>query len=138
MPQERTAVDLAVRAIADRIGRPALPDLVAALLDPDPVLAATVRTDVIGLAHDGRLVALELRRLVEGDLAGMFDGPTTLDIDMTAPVVSLNLRAVYESDALGILMICAAAWLRRAVDRDDGVKRILVVDEAWKVTRQST
>src|SRR5262245_2399917 len=52
---------------------------------------------------------------------------------MTAPVVSLNLRAVYESDALGILMICAAAWLRRAVDRDDGVKRILVVDEAWAV-----
>ena len=46
--------------------------------------------------------------------------------------MSLNLRAVYESDALGILMICAAAWLRRAVDRDDGVKRILVVDEAWK------
>jgi hypothetical protein len=47
--------------------------------------------------------------------------------------VSLNPRAVYESDALGILMICAAAWPRRAVDRDDGVKRILVVDEAWKV-----
>ena len=37
----------------------------------------TVRTDAAGLAHDGRLVALELRRLVEGDLAGMFDGPTS-------------------------------------------------------------
>jgi hypothetical protein len=63
----------------------------------------------------------------------MFDAPTSDHIDMTAAVVSLNLRAVYESDALGILMICAAAWLRRAVDRDDGVKRILVVDEAWAV-----
>ena len=74
---------------------------------------------------------MALRRLVEGDLAGMFDAPTSGQIDLAAPVVSLNLRSVYESDALGILMICAAAWLRRAVDRDDGTKRILLVDEGW-------
>jgi len=48
-------------------------------------------------------------------------------------VVSLNLRSVYESDALSILMVCAASWLKRAVELDDGVKRILVVDEAWAV-----
>ena len=52
---------------------------------------------------------MALRRLVEGDLAGMFDAPTSGQIDLAAPVVSLNLRSVYESDALGILMICAAA-----------------------------
>jgi len=40
---------------------------------------------------------------------------------------------LYESDALGILMVCAASWLKRAVELDDGVKRILVVDEAWAV-----
>ena len=51
--------------------------------------------DTDGLAERNREVAFALRRLGEGDLAGMFDGPTTLDVDLTAPVVSLNLRAVY-------------------------------------------
>jgi hypothetical protein len=60
-------------------------------------------------------------------------GPTSGDLDLTAPVVSLNLRAVYESDALSVLMVCAASWLKREVDLGDGVKRILVVDEAWAV-----
>ena len=36
-----------------------------------------VGTTKAGLELDGRDVGLELRRLVEGDLAGMFDGPTT-------------------------------------------------------------
>jgi hypothetical protein len=30
-------------------------------------------------------------------------------------------------------MVCAAAWLKRAVELDDGIKRILVMDEAWAV-----
>jgi hypothetical protein len=30
-------------------------------------------------------------------------------------------------------MVCAASWLKRAVELDDGIKRILVVDEAWAV-----
>jgi hypothetical protein len=132
-PQERTAVDLAVRAIADRIGRPTLPDLIAALLDPDPVLAATVRTDVMGLAHDGRLVALELRRLVEGDLAGMFDGQTSEDLRLDAPVVALDLSAVFASPALALLMTCAAGWMQATQAVSGGPKRLVVVDEAWAV-----
>jgi hypothetical protein len=95
--------------------------------------AQALHTSRRGLAQRTREAALALRRLVQGDLAGMFDAPTSDHIDMTAPVVSLNLRAVYESDALGVLMVCAAAWLKRAVDRDDGTKRILVVDEGWAV-----
>jgi type IV secretory pathway VirB4 component len=132
-PPERTAVDLAVRAIADRIGRPTLPDLVAALLDPDPDLAATVRTDAVGLAHDGRLVALELRRLVEGDLAGMFDGPTSAGLRMDGPVVALDLSAVFASPALALLMTCAASWMQATLAVSGGPKRLVVVDEAWAV-----
>ncbi|HEY1734402.1 MAG TPA: ATP-binding protein, partial [Acidimicrobiales bacterium] len=75
-PAERTSIELATRLACSRSVTPTLPDLVGCLLDPDPGLAATVRTDVAGLAADGRTVALELRRLVEGDLAGMFDGPS--------------------------------------------------------------
>jgi type IV secretory pathway VirB4 component len=130
--EEDGACAEALREVSVRYPEPTLPLVVNEMLEPSSDAAAAMHTNPGGLANLNRQVAFALRRLVEGDLAGMFDGPTTLDIDMTAPVVSLNLRAVYDSDALGIPMIFAAAWLRRAVDRDDGVKRILVVDEAWK------
>jgi hypothetical protein len=99
----------------------------------DAALAATVRTDVAGLAADGRTLALELRRLVQGDLAGMFDGPTTAAIDLGAPLVVLDLSALYDSAALGLLMTCATAWLQAALRRPDGIKRLVVVDEAWAI-----
>ena len=39
------------------------------------------RTSVDTMATSCREVALELRRLCEGALAGMFDGPTTAGVD---------------------------------------------------------
>jgi hypothetical protein len=132
-PPERTAVELAVRGLAGRGGEPTLPDLVAALLDPDPALAATVRTNAAGLARDGRLVALELRRMVEGDLAGMFDGPTSAGLHLDAPVVVLDLSAVFASPALAVLMTCATGWLQAILAEPGGPKRLVVVDEAWAV-----
>jgi len=132
-PAERTAVELAVRGVTVRGDQATLPGLVAALLDPDPALAAIVRTDAAGLARDGRLVALELRRLVEGDLAGMFDGPTSAGLRLDAPVVTLDLSAVFASPALAILMTCATAWLQAILAQPGGPKRLVVVDEAWAV-----
>jgi type IV secretory pathway VirB4 component len=132
-PPERTAVDMALRALAGRVREPTLPDLVAALLDPDPGLAASVATDQAGLARDGRLVALELRRLVDGDLAGMFDGPSSPGLRVDTPVVALDLSAVFASPALALLMTCATAWLQAILTAPGGPKRLVVVDEAWAV-----
>lgn len=143
-PAQRTAAELALRSVAARCrhagpprasGQPALPDVVGELLDPSQASADSVRTDVTALAADGRDVALELRRLVEGDLAGMFDGPTSPGIDLGGPLVVLDLSALYSSPALGILMVCATGWLQAALSRADGVKRLVVVDEAWAVLR---
>ena len=72
------------------------------------------------LLEDGRDVALELRRLVHGDLCGMFDGPTTPGLDLSAPLVVLDLSALYTSAALGVLMACATAWLQAALARTAG------------------
>ncbi len=143
-PAERSAIDLAVRHVATAADgeQIALPAIIAALLDPDPSMAAAVRTDTAGLAADGRQVALELRRLVEGDLAGMFDGPTSPGIDLGGPLVVLDLSALYASPALGILMTCATAWLQAALGtsasdphsaRSGPIKRLVVVDEAWAI-----
>ncbi|MDQ6946721.1 MAG: ATP-binding protein [Actinomycetota bacterium] len=134
-PGARAATQLALRALSERRGPPCLPDVVAALLDPGADSAASVGTDVAGLAADGRDVALELRRLVEGDLAGMFDGPTSPGIDLAGPLVVIDLSALYASPALGIVMTCATAWLQAALASGPDVKRLVVVDEAWAILR---
>jgi hypothetical protein len=135
LPRERAAVDLAVGVAARRVGGApmTLPAVVDALLEPTREAAEAIRTDVDALAADGRDLALELRRLVHGDLSGMFDGPTTPGIDLDGSLVVLDLSAVYGSDALGILMTCATAWLQLALSRRDGQRRIVVVDEAWVI-----
>ena len=134
LPAERSAIDVAVADGEHRAG-PTLPTVVDALLYPAPRSARAVGTDVSGLAADGRSVALELRRLVAGDLRGMFDGPTSPGIRLDAPLVVLDLSAVYHSGALGILMTCATAWLQAglgALSRASGGV-VVVVDEAWAI-----
>lgn len=132
LPPERTAVDLALGAVAAERA-PTLPAVVDALLAPSAESARAIRTDARTLARDGRDVALELRRLVHGDLRGMFDGPTTPGLDLDAPLVVLDLSAVYGSAALGVIMTCATAWLRARLSGHDGSLRLFVVDEAWAI-----
>jgi hypothetical protein len=134
LPRERAAVELALSAThPDRQRATGLPEIVRALLDPAPESAERVRTDRRSLTEDGRDVALELRRLVDGDLRGMFDGPTTAGLDLDAAFVVLDLSAVYSSPALGVLMTCAASFLAASLRRPRKRQRILVADEAWAV-----
>ena len=138
LPRERAAIDAALAATdaAARTGSmlaPTLPQVVEALLDPGADAAAALRTTRAELVEDGRDVALELRRLVHGDLRGMFDGPTTEGLRLDGPLVVLDLSAVYHSPALGVLMACAAAWLQSAVRATHRNQILLVVDEAWAI-----
>ncbi|MDA8379996.1 MAG: ATP-binding protein [Actinomycetota bacterium] len=145
---ERAAIEIALTSLAragsDGLrrrrcadapgGPPTLPEVVDALLDPDPIAAQAIGFDAATLAAESRELALELRRLVRGDLRGMFDGPTSPDIALDASLVVLDLSAVYASDALGILIACATAWLEGARARIDGARgTLIVVDEAWAI-----
>lgn len=132
-PFEHTALELALAAASRRRRAVTLPAIVDALLDPDQADAETVSADREALLDWGRPAAYELRRLVTGDLAGMFDGATSGSVDLTAPFLVLDLSAVYDSDALGILMACAAAWLQGVVTADGASRTILVFDEAWAI-----
>lgn len=143
LPRERAAADLALAAASTSRTVPTLPAVVDALLDPAAGAAASIRTDRVRLLEDGRDVALELRRLVHGDLRGMFDGPTSEGLDLSGAFVALDLSALYSSPALGVLMACATAWLQAALARQArpvqghldtaGVRVLVVVDEAWAV-----
>jgi hypothetical protein len=134
LPRERAAVDAALTEATSRTSTaPTLPQVVGALLDPTADAARDLRTDRATLMEDGRDVALELRRLVHGDLRGMFDGPTTAGLRLDAPLVVLDLAAVYNSPALGVLMACATAWLQGALLAQRRHQVVIVVDEAWAI-----
>ena len=74
-PLEHTAVDIAIDRTVRGADVPVLPMVVDRLLAPDPADDPDGR-----LTEDGRLVGHALRRLVAGDLAGLFDGPSTVDV----------------------------------------------------------
>ena len=132
-PAERTALEMAVRTVSDRHLQPTISHVIAALLEPDADAAASVRTDRAGLAADGRPAALELRRMATGDLAGLFDGPSTATVDLRSGIVVVDLSATFNSPALPLIMACATAWMQAALAAADGTKRLVVVDEAWAI-----
>lgn len=131
-PLERAAVQAALAAVASS-AVPTLPQVVEALFDPSPSAGAEIRANATVLARAGHDVALELRRLCDGDLKGMFDGPTTVEVDWDGPLVTVDLSQLIDDDGMAVLMACATAWLQAAVMRPGAGARWLVLDEAWRL-----
>jgi hypothetical protein len=148
-PVERLALEIALDACG---GSPTLVEVVDRLLDPDPGDARRTGLAATNLEADGRDVGLELRRLVHGDLAGMFDGTTSDWVAGERDVLVVDLSEVYHSEALPALMVCAAAWLQAVTGAAasagaaggtreassagaarDAARTLFVVDEAWAV-----
>ncbi|HVC07308.1 MAG TPA: hypothetical protein VND98_06985 [Solirubrobacterales bacterium] len=145
-PEEDAGLRVALDLVNEECeaGEPTLPMVVEALLHPRQAMiegvSAPTREE---FAEANRQTALALQRLCEGDLRGMFDGSTTEGLDLDAPLVVLDLSAVQDSAALGILMTCAAAWQqaillerKRSAESEGrpGAKVISVLDEGWRVT----
>ena len=145
-PEEDAGLRVGLEAVNEECPpgeEPTLPLVVEVLLHPrDAMLAGVSAPSREEFAQANRESALALQRLCEGDLRGMFDGATTPGLDLDAPLVVLDLSAVRDSSALGILMTCAAAWLQAIVlerkqaaeaEGKAGRKIILVLDEAWRI-----
>ncbi len=130
--EERAGVAEALDEAANHSTTAQLADVAKLLLAPTQAMAAALATTPEGLAKACREVALELRRLLSGDLAGMFDGQSSVDIDWAGPGVVLDLSAVYGSPALPVVMLLAVNWLQ-VVLATPGRQRIVVLDEAWAV-----
>lgn len=139
-PEQRAALAGTVAALP---AGALLGHVVDGLLQPSQHIATELHTSTTELAARARPVALELRRLLRGDLAGLLDAPTTTRLDPSGRGLVLDLSAVFGSPALPAVMVAAGAWLSRALtpttassDRgagDDvqGRRRVLLVDEAW-------
>jgi type IV secretory pathway VirB4 component len=127
----------ALRAVRRRDRTPTLPAIAQALFAPSAEMAEALRTSTRALADGVRRSALALQDLCEGPLRGMFDGPTSPGLDLDARLLVLDLHAVRDSPAVGILMACATAWisalLARTADRPGRERLINVADESWKI-----
>jgi len=78
-PREDAALELASARLerTKRRGQPTIGEVVTHLLRPDPQAAASLECGPEELTEWGRDLALALGRLVAGDLAGLFDEPTS-------------------------------------------------------------
>jgi hypothetical protein len=132
---EHTALDAALTAAAHDVATPTLPHVVSHLHDPR---TADVASTIEQLREDGRAAAHALRRLVHGDLAGLFDGPSTVRVDPSRPMVSLDLSRVSGSDTLlALVMTCGSTWMEAALLDAEAGQRWVVYDEAWRIMRQA-
>lgn len=128
-PLEHTAIDVALTAVVAGNDVPILPMVVDLILTPDPKDNKAGR-----LAEDGRMVGHALRRLVAGDLQGLFDGPSTVAFDPSLPMISLDLSRVAENSTLiSVLMTCSSAWMESALMDPNGGQRWVIYDEAWRL-----
>jgi hypothetical protein len=131
---EHTALDVALHESVAGTETPILPGVVDALLSPTASLPGATTEE---LTRDGRYLAHALRRLVKGDLAGLFDGPSTVTFDPSLPMVSLDLSQLQGSDELiAMVMTCTSAWMEAALTSTDSGQRWVIYDEAWRLMRQ--
>jgi hypothetical protein len=133
---EHTSLDIALDSAAYQRATPFLTHVMESLIHPDSSEGDS-GWGASDLALAGRDVAHALRRLVVGDLAGLFDGPSTVTFDPSLPMVSLDLSRIQGSDELmAMVMSCASAWMEAALAEPDGGQRWIIYDEAWRLMRQ--
>jgi type IV secretory pathway VirB4 component len=118
-------------------GEATIPRVLELLFEPTADMRTRLRASAQALAAAAREVSLGLQDLCAGPLKGMFDGPTTPGLDLDGRLVVLDLSAVKDSPAVGILMACASGWLAARLEAMSGRRSpgrlISVADEAWKV-----
>ncbi|WP_276973965.1 hypothetical protein, partial [Ferrimicrobium acidiphilum] len=131
---EHSALDAALETAVRENSVPILPHVVQALFDPR---SAVPGSSLEQLARDGREVGHALTRVVSGDLAGLFDGPSTVRFDPSLPMISLDLSRISGSDSLiSMVMTCASSWMEAALTDPNARQRWVIYDEAWRLLAQ--
>ena len=135
-PMERLAIEVALDASSNDQRSPTVSGVVDRLFRPEGMVFNALGIadgDVLAQSRD---LAIELRRLVDGDLRGMVDGDDGFRVD-DADLVVVDLSALYGGDGLGVVMVCVMAWMQQILAQRHrrGYQAILVIDEAWALLR---
>lgn len=115
---------------------PTLVDVADLLASPTAEMVDNARADdARGLARELSDLRHGLGKLLDGQLRGMFAGPTTRGIEWGGRGVVIDLSAVHtDTDALTVVMIAAMGWFQSLLSAPvDGVmpRRVQVWEEIW-------
>lgn len=105
-----------------------LPD--AAIVDEEPGVR-----EVDELRNWGLDLAFDMEVLVNDELRGLIDGPTSDDLDLQGGLMVFDISALPdEGPAIPIIMAVINTWLRSTImAREDTVPTIFVIEEGWHI-----
>lgn len=122
-PEEHTALDDALEQLGS--GRDVtVPHLYRVLT----VMAASGSDDAV----PAKRLAHVLRRIVQGDLSGMFDGPSTVTFDTASPMMVVDTSALTKASTLtqALARLATTTWIRQATTGSNRTERVVVHEEA--------
>jgi hypothetical protein len=145
-PTEEAAVSLAIKHAsgqatgATRLEDPTIPQVWALLRDPLPEMAEDLRVpgqDTGELREMIRPACDALGNMVQGSLSGLFDGPTSVQLDFNAPIQTVDLSRIdgRGDETVAMTLACVSSWGQAAIDEPGGPLRLVVRDELWRAMR---
>ncbi|MEV1011586.1 ATP-binding protein [Streptomyces sp. NPDC049881] len=140
LPVEYTALDVALDLVVAEAAASGVPLLgrIAHTLSTPALLDRALGDQGGHLGPAAQDLAHALRRLVRGDLSGMFDAPSTVVFDPTAPILTIDLSRLADGGddtALVLAMTCASTWMESALADPGSGRRWVIYDEAWRLMR---
>jgi len=131
-PLEDAAVGWVVDEFDGAGASPTLEDAAGLLARPTGEMAARAGMTPEELARAIEDLRFALGKLLDRELRGMFDGPSTVRREAGGRGVIVDLSAVHgDRTVLAVVMAAATAWISGHLARRDGVQRVQVIDEAW-------
>ena len=147
---EETVLGAAVDLLASRLPAgvdPTVPSVLAVVREaPDRLVSAAEVDSVEEFRAETRRLRQTLRTLCEGSLKGVFDGPTSTPIDVTAPAVSVDISAVTTAGdtLLSAAMLSTWSYGFAVIDASTALaaaglaaprRYVAVLDELWRALR---
>ncbi len=147
---EETVLGAAIDLLTDRLpaaADPTVPDVLTVIREGHEQLVSAAEVDTKAQYRtETRRLRQTLRMLLEGNLKGVFDGPTTTPIDLNAPAVSVDISAITSSGdtLLSAAMLSTWSYGFAVIDAstalsDAGLapprRYIAVLDELWRALR---
>lgn len=118
---------------------PTIRILLDLLLNPVEGSAPSSKIDTDDLFEWGLELALELKRMVNSDLAGLIDGETSADVELGDGLTVFDVSRLPESGpALSIVMMVINTWItNRIASNPNSISTNFIIEEAWHLVRGS-
>lgn len=118
--QEHTVIDLVLQAVRSRHTHVLIQQVYDELMNPTGEFADEIRRDGVGLQHT-------LRRIVRGDVAGMFDAPTSVGFDLDTPMVTVDTSMIEKAsaEARALMRLATNDWIDRSTGASDQARMVI-------------